>query len=67
MKQVFCTAPALSLVFATLVTQNDHLLQIERPARSRVKVVDLDEKRNAERAEASSRVELCLQEGLSLM
>lgn len=53
----FCfTASALSLVFATLGYLTAHPLQTACPDRSRAKIVELDDRGNVVRADASSEV-----------
>lgn len=67
MQQFSFTAPALSIVFATLENEIAHPVHIERPARSRAKVVELDDEENFVRAEAICGVKRCLEDGPSLL
>lgn len=61
------TALALPLLFETREDEFAHPQQVERPAISGAEVVELDDEENAVRAEASLRVELCLEKGPSLV
>lgn len=67
MQRSFLTAPALSLVFATLLDELASSLQIEQSALSGAEIVELDDKGDAVPGEASCRVELCLEKGPSFM
>lgn len=63
MRQFRLTAPALPLVSATLEDDIPHLLQIERPIKSRAEVVKLDDDEDVVCGRASSGVELYLEKG----
>lgn len=67
MQQLCFTALALPLVFLTLGDETAQFLQTERPAMSPSQVVELDDKKNAVRGEASSRVKFCLEKGSDLV
>lgn len=59
----FClTAPALPIVFASLADETAYLLQFERPAGSPAPLVELDDEGDVVNGEASSSVELCLED-----
>lgn len=61
------TVSALLLVFATHGDPAGHPMQVARPAMSRAEIVDLDDERSVVRAEASSVVQLCLEDGTSIV
>lgn len=66
-QQFYFMASALPIVIAALEDETSSLRRIERPGLSSAKVVQLDGDGNAAREEASSRVDLCLKEGLSVV
>lgn len=66
--QQFCSIdPELPLLFPSLVDETASSLQIELPAVSLEKVVELDDDENVVQGEASSGDELCLEKGASLL
>lgn len=65
-QQICFTSAALQLMFEALEGDTAHLLQIERPATSRADLVEFDNEEIMVRAEASSRVKLCVEGDPSL-